>query len=150
MATLHVRNVPDSLYERLRRQAEAENRSLSAELVILLDRALESWPEPADVLERARHRRYSDLVPVGAAGDAGELHVMHDGAALEEEIGVVRLDDQLVAEARQIGRHPTGSDAVTAALEEYIARQRQRAVLDLFGTVEYDPGYDYKVQRRRS
>jgi plasmid stability protein len=37
MATLHVRNVPDDLYERLRRRAEAEGRSLSAEVIRLLD-----------------------------------------------------------------------------------------------------------------
>jgi len=40
MATLHVRNVPDDLYERLRRQAEAEGRSIGAEAVQLLDQQL--------------------------------------------------------------------------------------------------------------
>ena len=40
MATLHVRNVPDELYERLRRQADAEGRSIGAEAVQLLDQQL--------------------------------------------------------------------------------------------------------------
>jgi hypothetical protein len=40
MATLHVRNVPDELYERLRVQAEAEGRSIGAEAVQLLDQQL--------------------------------------------------------------------------------------------------------------
>ena len=40
MATLHVRNVPDDLYERLRVRAEAEGRSIGAEAVQLLDRQL--------------------------------------------------------------------------------------------------------------
>lgn len=29
------------------------------------------------------------------------------------------------------------------------AGQRQQAIVQLFGTVEYDPGYDYKAQRCR-
>jgi hypothetical protein len=40
MATLHVRNVPDELYERLRVHAEAEGRSIGAEAVHLLDQQL--------------------------------------------------------------------------------------------------------------
>jgi hypothetical protein len=40
MATLHVRNVPDELYGRLRAHAEAEGRSIGAETVQLLDQQL--------------------------------------------------------------------------------------------------------------
>ncbi len=40
MFTLHARNVPGTLYERLRRRAEEERRSLS-EVIILPTRALE-------------------------------------------------------------------------------------------------------------
>ena len=39
MPTLHVRNVPDELYERIRRRARAQNRSISAKVIALLDRA---------------------------------------------------------------------------------------------------------------
>ena len=39
--------------------------------------------------------------------------------------------------------------AVTAALEEYVRRRRQREIVDLFGKVEYDEGYDYKALRDR-
>ncbi len=35
MATLHVRNVPDDLYERLRHRAATKHRSLSAEIIAL-------------------------------------------------------------------------------------------------------------------
>jgi ATP-dependent Clp protease ATP-binding subunit ClpC len=42
MATLHVRNVPEALYERLRRHAEANGRSIGAETVQLLDERLGS------------------------------------------------------------------------------------------------------------
>jgi plasmid stability protein len=39
MATLHVRNVPDELYERLKALAEEDHRSLSSEVVWLLGEA---------------------------------------------------------------------------------------------------------------
>lgn len=39
MATLHVRNVPDELYERLKALAEEDHRSLSAEVIWLLGEA---------------------------------------------------------------------------------------------------------------
>lgn len=67
MATLHVRNVPDSLYERLRIQAESQNRSLSAEVIIILDRALaEIDSKQADILARIRRRRSFSPAAVGA------------------------------------------------------------------------------------
>ncbi len=40
MATLHVRNVPDPLYEALRACAEGEGRSIGAQTVVLLESAL--------------------------------------------------------------------------------------------------------------
>jgi len=39
---------------------------------------------------------------------------------------------------------------VTKALLEYIDHLEQEKILRMFGTVDYDPGYDYKDQRRRS
>ena len=40
MPTLHVRNVPESLYDQIRQRAQMQNRSLSAEVIMLLDHAL--------------------------------------------------------------------------------------------------------------
>jgi plasmid stability protein len=58
MPTLHVRNVPEDLYERLRQRAIAENRSLSAEVLALLEMAIERQPEPRGPLfDRIRRRR---------------------------------------------------------------------------------------------
>ncbi len=59
------------------------------------------------------------------------------------------LDDRLIEEARTLGRHRTKKAAVTKALQEYVERHRQGQILDLFGTIDYDPAYDYKEQRKR-
>ena len=59
------------------------------------------------------------------------------------------LDDALLAEALRIGGRRTKKETVTEALVEYIQRRKQSRVKKLFGTVEYDPAYDYKAQRRR-
>ena len=58
------------------------------------------------------------------------------------------LDDRLIEEARKLGRHRTKKDTVNAALDEYIQRRKQLDILKLFGTIEYDPTYDYKRERR--
>lgn len=59
------------------------------------------------------------------------------------------LDDALLEEAVRIGGKTTKKAAVTEALQEYIARRRQARVTELFGTIDYDPKYDHKAQRRR-
>ncbi len=59
------------------------------------------------------------------------------------------LDDALIEEARRIGGHRTKKAVVTEALEEYVQRRRQLQILGLFNTIEYDPDFDYKIQRNR-
>jgi Arc/MetJ family transcription regulator len=59
------------------------------------------------------------------------------------------IDDRLLAEAQRVGGHRTKKATVTEALQEYIQRRRQTKIVKLFGTVEFDPSYDYKQQRRR-
>jgi Arc/MetJ family transcription regulator len=59
------------------------------------------------------------------------------------------IDDELIEEARRIGAHKTKEEAVTTALELYIQRHRQLRILEHFGTVDFDPEYDYKAERRR-
>jgi len=60
------------------------------------------------------------------------------------------IDPRLLEEAVRAGGKKTKKAAVTEALEEYIRRRRQREVLSLFGTVEYDEEYDHKAQRSRT
>lgn len=59
-------------------------------------------------------------------------------------------DDGLIEEARRIGRHRTQKAAITAALEEYIRQRKQLRIVELFGTIEYHPQYDYKAERNRT
>ena len=59
------------------------------------------------------------------------------------------LDDKLIVEAQKIGKHKTKKEAVTAALKEYISLKKQLAIVDLFGTIEFDKSYNYKKSRNR-
>ena len=61
----------------------------------------------------------------------------------------LQIDDDLIMRAVNLGGHKTKKAAVTQALIEYIERLQQAKILSLFGTVEYDPDYNYKEQRRR-
>jgi Arc/MetJ family transcription regulator len=58
------------------------------------------------------------------------------------------LDDGLIEEARQLGGQRTKKDAVTQALLEYVQRRKQRKLLDLFATVDFEDDFDAKVQRQ--
>jgi Arc/MetJ family transcription regulator len=64
-------------------------------------------------------------------------------------VGNITLDDELIEEARKVGRHRTKKAAVTAALKEYIRYREQLAVLKLAGSIDFTPDYDYKAERRR-
>lgn len=58
------------------------------------------------------------------------------------------LDDALVEEAKLLGGHRTKREAVNEALAEYVARRKRREVLELFRTLDWDPDYDHKAERR--
>ena len=59
------------------------------------------------------------------------------------------IDDRLLEEAQKIGRHRTKKETVTAALDEYIRRRKQREVIALFGTIDYEDKFDYKKERKK-
>ena len=59
------------------------------------------------------------------------------------------IDDRLIEEAKNIGKHRTKKAAVTEALQEYIQRRKQAEILNIFHTIDYDQEYDYKKQRAR-
>ena len=73
MATIHVRSVPDALVAQVRELAQAKQRSLSAEVVALLETALAAesrHQQQANVLDAIRRRRF---IPPAGAPDSVDL-----------------------------------------------------------------------------
>ena len=58
-------------------------------------------------------------------------------------------DDDLIEEARRVGKHRTKKEAVTSALREYVRHRRQLTILELVGRIPFDEDYDYKSLRHR-
>jgi hypothetical protein len=59
------------------------------------------------------------------------------------------IDPKLIDQALAVSGERTKKAAVTRALQEFIARRRQKRVLDLMGQLEWDDSFDYKAERRR-
>lgn len=67
MAILYVRNVPEDLYDRLKQRAKAQRRSLSAEVISLLEWALqEAERSTLSTLSNIRVRRSFRSTAAGA------------------------------------------------------------------------------------
>jgi Arc/MetJ family transcription regulator len=58
------------------------------------------------------------------------------------------IDDRLLEEAQELGKHRTKRETVNAALDEYIKRRRQQEILALFGKIDYQDSYAYKRERK--
>jgi len=59
------------------------------------------------------------------------------------------LDPALIEQALAVSGERTKKAAVTRALEEFVARRKQRNLLELMGKLEWDKSYDYKAERSR-
>ena len=59
------------------------------------------------------------------------------------------LDPKLIEQAVKVSGERTKKAAVTRALEEFIARRKQKHLLDLMGKLEWDADFDYKAERSR-
>ena len=59
------------------------------------------------------------------------------------------IDPELLDRALEVSGEKTKKAAVTKALQEFIARRRQKRLLDLMGKLEWDESYDYKSERSR-
>jgi Arc/MetJ family transcription regulator len=59
------------------------------------------------------------------------------------------IDQALLEKAVELSGKRSKKDAVTMALEEFIARRSQKGLLELFGKIDWDPDYDYKAERSR-
>lgn len=59
------------------------------------------------------------------------------------------LDPALIDRALAVSGERTKKAAVTRALEEFIARRRQKDLADLMGKLEWDASFDVKAERSR-
>ncbi len=62
----------------------------------------------------------------------------------------IQLDDRLLKKAMSLSGIRTKKDIVHEALTEFVRKREQMKILDFFGTVDFDPDYHYKAQRRKS
>ena len=58
------------------------------------------------------------------------------------------IDNELLETALKVGGLKSKKDTVNQALSEFIKRRQTADIIELFGSVEYDPGYDYKEARQ--
>lgn len=61
----------------------------------------------------------------------------------------LQIDEALIEEALAFGNQQTERDVVEQALREYVQRRKQQMVIDLFGTIDYEEDYNYKIQRQK-
>jgi Arc/MetJ family transcription regulator len=61
----------------------------------------------------------------------------------------LKIDAELLEEALKLSGFRTKRETVNLALQEFVARHRQMQVLKLQGSIDFDPAYDYKVQRSK-
>jgi hypothetical protein len=61
----------------------------------------------------------------------------------------IAIDPDLLERAVAVSGERTKTAAVKRALEEFIGRRQRGKLVDLFGKLEWDPEYDYKISRSR-
>lgn len=66
MSILHIRNVPDALYQAIRERARRQRRSIGAEVILLLQEALRREQAQEHILAEIRRRRFFNPDAVGA------------------------------------------------------------------------------------
>ncbi len=59
----------------------------------------------------------------------------------------LQIDDRLLNRARKVGGFRTKKETVNQALAEFLRHREQRAIGDLFGTVEFSTDFDHKKLR---
>jgi len=62
----------------------------------------------------------------------------------------VAIDEGLLAKALEVGSEKTREATVNKALREFVARREQQNLLELFGKLDWDEGFEYKRERTRT
>ncbi|WP_096625619.1 type II toxin-antitoxin system VapB family antitoxin [Calothrix sp. NIES-3974] len=63
---------------------------------------------------------------------------------------LLNINEALLQEALALDDQVSIDSLVETALREYIQRRKRLKVLELFNTIDYDEGYDYKHQRQQT
>ena len=59
------------------------------------------------------------------------------------------IDPDLIERALKVSGERTKKAAVTKALEEFVARRKQKRLVELMGKLEWDESFHYKSERSR-
>lgn len=88
----------------------------------------------------------ADAAAASAACSTLTLHrlTVYDGCVPSN----LAIDDRLLDQALQVGGFKTKRETVNEALREFIQRRQRQELVGLFGSIDYDRGYDYKKERR--
>ena len=78
------------------------------------------------------------------------IYCVEDCVSEEDMATNLAIDDKLLNEALKIGHFKSKKDTVNTALREFIQKRRQKDILGLFGTIDFDAKYDYKKARNRT
>ena len=132
MATLHVRKVPDYLYEAIRERAEREGRSIGGEVICLLEEAL---------LAHGLRRRRGLLEPFAEEGRQAIVLAQDEARELRHQylgtehllLGVLRVDDG--RGARALASLGIDREKVVGAVVEAIGRGSEAVE----GTIPFTP-----------
>jgi len=59
----------------------------------------------------------------------------------------LKIRPDLLSDALAIGGERTKTATVNKALEEYVSKRKQRKIISIFGSFDFEAGYNYKKQR---
>lgn len=59
-----------------------------------------------------------------------------------------QVDQQLLAEAQQLGNHKTKRETINEALKEYIRWRKRIEATKLFGTIDFYPDFLEEIDRK--
>jgi prevent-host-death family protein len=137
MHAVGIRELKAKLSEYLRRVQEGESFSVT-------DRG-------ATIARLGPESLYPDLGAYDGSGmvrDPGVADIPPKPKALGAKSSGGKSYSSLLREARRKGKHVSDKETLTAALREYIRRQNTEDLIAAFGTIEFDPDWDYKKLRR--
>jgi Arc/MetJ family transcription regulator len=89
---------------------------------------------------------YEMLSAIGVETASPMCHHVCGGSHMATNLSI---DPELIERALELSGERTKKAAVTKALQEFIARRRQKRLLELVGKLEWDESYDYKAERGR-